>query len=80
MRMAYALQGRYIEALAGVPEQEMPDALNNVGYAATVRGDYEAARAYLARAMEMSPAFHKKASANMQQLEGIVAISSAAAQ
>jgi Flp pilus assembly protein TadD len=79
MRMAYALQGKYVEALAGVPQEDMADALNNVGYAATLRGDYEAARAYFARALETSPAFHKKASANMQQLEGIVDIANAAA-
>jgi Flp pilus assembly protein TadD len=77
MRMAYALQGRYVEALAGVPEKELPDELNNVGYAAMLRGEYDTARAYLSRAIETSPAYHRQASANLEQLEGRVSLTSA---
>jgi Flp pilus assembly protein TadD len=80
MRMAYALQGRYVEALAGVPEKDLPDELNNVGYAAMLRGEYDAARAYLSRAIEMSPAYHRQASANLEQLEGLVSLAAAHAQ
>jgi len=80
MRMAYALQGRYVEALAGVPEKDLPDELNNVGYAAMLRGEYDAARAYLSRAIEMSPAYHRQASANLEQLDGLVSLAAAHAQ
>lgn len=74
IRMTYALRGEYVQALAGVPEAEMPDALNNVGYAAMMRGDYKAAEAYLARALEISPAYHRAAAANLEQLKGILAL------
>lgn len=74
MRVAYALQGKYVEALAGVPESEMPDALNNVGYAALVRGDYKAAEAYLSRALEISPSYHRNAAANLDQLRGLLTL------
>ena len=80
IRMAYALQGRYVEALAGVPEKELPDELNNVGYAAMLRGEYDVARAYLSRAIEMSPAYHRQASANLEQLEGLVSLAAVHAQ
>ncbi len=80
IRMAYALQGRYVEALAGVPEKELPDELNNVGYAAMLRGEYDVARAYLSRAIEISPAYHRQASANLEQLEGLVSLAAVHAQ
>jgi len=80
MRMAYALQGKYVEALAGVPDKDMPDELNNVGYAAMLRGEYDVARAYLSRAIEMSPAYHRQASANLEQLEGLVSLAAAHTQ
>jgi Flp pilus assembly protein TadD len=80
MRMAYALQGRYVQALAGVPERELPNVLNNVGYAALLRGEYDTARSYLARAIEISPAYHREASANLQQLEGLVSLAAAEAE
>ena len=80
IRMAYALQGRYVEALAGAPERELPNVLNNVGYAAILRGEYDAARSYLSRAIEMSPAYHREAAANLQQLEGLVALAAAEAE
>jgi Flp pilus assembly protein TadD len=69
LRMAYALQGKYVNALAGVPDVDLPDALNNVGYAAMVRGDFDAAEAYLTRALELSPAYHRRAAANLKRLE-----------
>jgi Flp pilus assembly protein TadD len=80
MRMAYALQGRYVQALAGAPERELPNVLNNVGYAAILRGEYDTARSYLSRAIEISPAYHREASANLQQLEGLVSLAAAEAQ
>ncbi len=69
LRMAYALQGKYVNALAGVPDVDLPDALNNVGYAAMLRGDFDAAEAYLTRALELSPAYHRRAASNLKRLE-----------
>ncbi len=74
LRMAYALQGRYVESLAGVPEAQMADYLNNVGYAAMLRGDYEGAEAYLTRAMEVSPSYHRRAASNLEQLKALKAL------
>src|SRR3990170_3887308 len=74
LRMAFALQGRYVEALAGVPEAQIADYLNNVGYAAMLRGDYEGAEAYLTRAMEISPSFHRRAASNLEQLKTLKAL------
>ncbi|MGE5548087.1 MAG: tetratricopeptide repeat protein [Solirubrobacterales bacterium] len=69
LRLALAWQGRYVEALAGVPREKMPAALNNVGYAALVRGDLSAAEAYLTRAVEVSPSFFEPAAKNLLQLD-----------
>ena len=74
LRMAYALQGRYVEALAGVPDAQMADYLNNVGYAAMLRGDYDGAEAYLTRAMEVSPSYHRRAASNLEQLKTLKAL------
>ncbi|NBC97288.1 MAG: tetratricopeptide repeat protein [Deinococcus-Thermus bacterium] len=71
LRLAIALQGRYDEALAGVAEAGEPDAFNNIGYAALVRGDYAAADRYLRRAVETSPMYHREAHDNLRFLRGL---------
>jgi Flp pilus assembly protein TadD len=68
LRLALALDGRYDEALAGVDAEEMPDALNNAGYAALLRGDYAQARSLLLRAINASPDFYEPASSNLRFL------------
>ena len=69
LRLAIALQGRYEEALAGVADADEADALNNVGYAAMIRGDLGAAGRYLHRAQNVSPSFHAEADRNLRLLE-----------
>ncbi|MFK7944641.1 MAG: hypothetical protein AB8B85_17280, partial [Paracoccaceae bacterium] len=56
--------------LAGqeAPAEELPDALNNVGYIAVVNGDFAVADQYLRRAMEISPTYHEAAAANLNLL------------
>ena len=76
LRMSYAMQGKYIQALAGVPDRDMPDALNNVGYSAMLRGDFDSAEAYLNRALDLSPAYHRKAASNLKRLEELRALAS----
>jgi Tfp pilus assembly protein PilF len=71
LRFAHAMKGDYLSALAGVAKENLPDALNNVGYAAMLRGDYDAAEAYLTRAIEASAAHHRIAADNLQLLKDL---------
>lgn len=71
IRLAQAWLGRYVEALAGVSDVEMPTVLNNAGYIAMLKGEYATAEAYFSRAMEMSPTFNDVASNNLRKLEAI---------
>ena len=71
LRVALAWQGRYVEALVGVNAKEAPVVLNNLGYLALKRGDYEGAEAYLAQAMQLSPAYYAKAAENLAYLRQI---------
>ncbi|HEX6978902.1 MAG TPA: tetratricopeptide repeat protein [Alphaproteobacteria bacterium] len=69
-RFAIALQGRYREAFAGASDRDLPAVLNNVGYAAMMRGDKDRARSYFARALEASPHFLAVAHENLQLAKG----------
>ena len=68
LRLALALSGRYDEAFAGVRRRDLHRELNNIGYAALVRGDYVAADAYLNRALEISDVFYRTAWQNLVYL------------
>lgn len=68
LRLALALQGRYDQALAGVAAEHRPAALNNAGYAALLRGDYQKSRTLLLQAIELSPSFYEPAWSNLQFL------------
>lgn len=74
LRMAHALKGDYVAALVGTSNTGLSDALNNVGYAALLRGDMERAEAYFVRAMEISPSYHTRASENLRLLEDMKAL------
>lgn len=67
LRFALALQGRYRDAFVGAARHDMPVVLNNVGYAALLRGESDRAQAYFARAMEASPHFFEVAYENLQR-------------
>lgn len=69
LALAGALQGRYEGALAAVPADTMPVALNNVGYAALLRGDYSSAETYLTRAVQTSPRHFERAYENLRWLK-----------
>ena len=69
LRIALAWQGQYMEALSGLRDYETPVALNNIGYIALLRGDYEEAEAYLTRAVDKNPRFYHVASQNQKRLE-----------
>jgi Flp pilus assembly protein TadD len=71
LRLALALGGRYEEALAGVDAEDLPAALNNVGYAALLRGDYAQARILFLRAIDASPGFYEPAWSNLRFLSSV---------
>jgi len=71
LRLALAWSGRYVHALAGVADRDMPEVLNNIGYVAMMRGDLENAEAYLLRAMEVDPSFNEKAWRNLAYLRNL---------
>ena len=68
LTLANALQGRYEGALTAIPSDTMPVALNNVGYAALLRGDYPSAETYLMRAVQSSPRHFERANENLRWL------------
>lgn len=65
LRLALALQGRYHDARAGLTKDKLAAGLNNIGFVALGLGDYREAEAFLAQAIEASPSFHDRASANL---------------
>lgn len=71
LRLTLALRGRYDEALAGVDAERMPDALNNAGYAALLRGDYAQARVLFLRAIDASPSFYEPSWSNLRFLSSV---------
>jgi Flp pilus assembly protein TadD len=73
LRLALALGGRYEDALAGVDDHAMPDALNNAGYAALLRGDYAQPRSLFLQAIDASPDFYEPARSNLRFLDSLEA-------
>ena len=71
LRLALALAGRYQEALAGIEAEDRPDALNNAGYAALLRGDYAQARSLFLQAIDASPGFYEPARSNLRFLDSL---------
>lgn len=71
LRLALAADGRYVEAMAGARPEEMPEILNNLGYLAMNRGDYDAAETYLTRSLAVSPSYFDQAAKNMLRLKAL---------
>jgi Tfp pilus assembly protein PilF len=71
LRLSLAWEGKYQEATAGVKNSDLPTVLNDVGYVAILRGDYDRAEALLLRAMEASPTFNEAASKNLSYIKDI---------
>lgn len=71
LRLALAMQGHYDEAASGIQGKDAPAALNNVGFAAMLRGDYKQAEGYLVQAQDASPSEYAAASKNLQQLKAL---------
>jgi Flp pilus assembly protein TadD len=71
LRLSLALRGQYAEAVAGVDAENLPDALNNAGYAALLRGDYAKARMLFLQAIDASPSFHEPSWSNLRFLSSV---------
>jgi len=71
LRLALAWQGKYVHAMAGASNRDMARILNNVGFIAIMRGDYDNAEAYLLRAMEADPRYNETAARNLSYLEQV---------
>lgn len=71
LRVALAWRGSYAEALSAVAPAELPQALNNVGYIAMLKGEYALAEAYFTRAMEANPAYDAQAASNLRRLDAL---------
>ncbi len=80
LRLAYAHKGQYVHALSGSADREIGRNLNNVGYIALLRGDYENAESYLLRAMETDASFNKVAWKNLGYLKSLRELEAAEAQ
>ncbi len=71
LRLALAWQGKYVHAMAGASNRDLPRILNNVGFIALMRGDYGNAEAYLLRAMEVDPRYNETAARNLSYLKQV---------
>ena len=68
IRIAKAMLRSYADAVAGTPQDKLPDVLNNVGYIAILNKDFQVADQYLRRAIDLSPVYHQAAVANLDLL------------
>ncbi len=80
MRLALAWSGRYIQAMSGASKQDMARVLNNIGFVAIMRGDYDNAESYLLRAMEIDPSYNDVASRNLAYLKQVRELAKVAPQ
>ena len=71
LRLALALQGRYGPALAGAAPRDRAAIMNNVGYAALLRGDHERAKSLFLSAMAADPGFFDEAKRNLAFVEAL---------
>ena len=69
LRLTYAWEGNYQEAMMQVPAAEKPQVLNNIGVVAMERGDTRNAELFFAEAIRTSPTYYKKAVENLQALK-----------
>lgn len=69
LRLALAAKGRYTAAAAGVDRAGLPQVLNNIGYVAMLRGDYESAGVFFQRAIDESPVYYDTAEKNLERLK-----------
>ncbi len=71
LRLAMGMKGEYDRALAGESGRDEAGLLNNVGFAAMLRGDYPKAEELFTRAMSAKGEFYDRASANLAMTRGL---------
>lgn len=71
LRLALALQGHYGPALAGSNPENRAAIMNNVGYAALLRGDHDRAKSLFLSAMAADPGFFEEAKRNLAYVEAL---------
>jgi protein O-GlcNAc transferase len=69
LRLAIAATGNYDEALRATTREQMPVALNNVGYVAMQHGDLAAAESYFSKAMDVSGSYAAVTAKNLDRLK-----------
>ncbi|NKB50582.1 MAG: tetratricopeptide repeat protein [Alphaproteobacteria bacterium] len=72
LRLALAAKGRYTDAIAGADRANLPQVLNNIGYVAMSRGDFESADIFFHRAIDESPVYYDTAEENLERLQTLV--------
>ena len=70
-QLALALQQRYDEATFATRPEEKARLLNNAGYIALLKGDYERAEQFFVKATETSPTYYAPAHDNLKLLEQV---------
>jgi Flp pilus assembly protein TadD len=73
LRLAMGLKGDYDRALAAGPQEDKAALLNNVGYAALLRGDNAQAQEMFNKAIAARGQYYGRASNNLEMAEGLKA-------
>jgi Flp pilus assembly protein TadD len=71
LRLAIAMQGEYERAINGAVAADQATALNNAGYAAMLRGDYDKAKELFTRAMSAKGGYYSLAAANLEKNQSL---------
>ena len=71
LRLAMAMQGEYERAINGAVAGDQASALNNAGYAAMLRGDYDKAKDLFTRAMKAKGGYYSLAAANLEKNQSL---------
>lgn len=69
LRLAIAMEGQYDRAMEGVHGADQAAVLNNVGYAALLRGDYAKAQALFDQAIKVRGKYYGLAADNLQMAQ-----------
>jgi Flp pilus assembly protein TadD len=71
LRLAIGMRGEYERALASAPQEDRAALLNNVGYAAMLRGDQANARLLFNQALTAKGQFYSRAAYNLETSTGL---------
>jgi Flp pilus assembly protein TadD len=71
LRLAMSMQGEYERAVNGAAAADQAIALNNAGYAAMLRGEYDKAKELFTRAMEVKGGYYSLAAANLEKTQSL---------